>query len=78
MHLGIDVWSMNPRTNVRLKTTHCLIVFVAVDDQGKPTPVPKWQPLTEADLQLEQYALKLSQLREAIEAEMQGFSEREA
>ncbi|MDO2948778.1 acyl-CoA thioesterase [Aeromonas simiae] len=70
MHLAVDVYSRHPAACERHKTTHCIIIFVAMDEQGKPRPVPSWQPETDAQHQLEQYALKLVALREQIDREM--------
>src|SRR5690349_20561002 len=42
MHLSVDVLASDPRTRAFHKTTHCVIIFVAVDADGKPTPVPHW------------------------------------
>ncbi|WP_339330616.1 acyl-CoA thioesterase [Aeromonas hydrophila] len=70
MHLAVDVYSRHPASRERHKTTHCIIIFVAMDESGKPTPVPQWQPQNKSDRQLQQYALKLMALREQIEQEM--------
>lgn len=70
MHLAVDVYSRHPTQQERQKTTHCIIIFVAMDEHGKPTPVPQWQPQSESDRQLQQYALKLMALREQIDQEM--------
>ncbi|MCZ0752833.1 acyl-CoA thioesterase [Aeromonas enteropelogenes] len=70
MHLAVDVYSRHPTEAQRHKTTHCIIIFVAMDEQGKPTPVPQWQPVSAADLQLQLYAKKLMALREEIDKEM--------
>ncbi len=75
MHIGVDVRAGNPRSRVLTKTTHCIIVYVAIDENGKPTPVPKWQPQTPADRELEAYALRLMDLRKGIEEEMQSHSQ---
>ena len=56
MHIAVDVYSRNPREIEWARTTHCLIVFVAVDDDGKPHPVPAWEPEAEADRLLADYA----------------------
>lgn len=73
MHLAVDVWSRDPRSQETTKTTHCVIIFVALDDDGKPTPVPKWEPVTADDRAMEQYAAKLMELRRGIEDEMERF-----
>lgn len=70
MHLAVDVYSRHPTERERDKTTHCIIIFVAMDEHGKPSKVPQWQPIGEGDLQLQQYALKLMALREEIDKEM--------
>ncbi len=70
MHLAVDVYSRHPASQEHHKTTHCIIIFVAMDESGKPTQVPQWQPQNESDRQLQQYALKLMALREQIRQEM--------
>lgn len=74
MHIAVDVSAGDPRTRVFKKTTHCIIVYVAIDENGRPVEVPKWHPQTAADRELEAYALRLMELRKGIEAEMQAFS----
>ncbi len=73
MHIAIDVSSKNVREKDYHKTTHCIIVFVAVDDEGKTTKVPKWVPSTDREKQMEAYAVKLMGLRKNIEEEMRPF-----
>jgi acyl-CoA hydrolase len=58
--------------------THCIIVYVAIDETGKPTAVPRWQPQTEADRALETYALRLMEMRKGIEVEMERHMEGES
>jgi acyl-CoA hydrolase len=73
MHIAINVQAGNPRTQTRIKTTHCVMVFAAVDDQGKTVAVPKWIPQTPAALDMEAYARKLMDLRQNIEDEMKPY-----
>lgn len=74
MHIVVDIKAINPKTKVETKTTHCVIVFAAVDDQGKTIPVPAWVPQTEEEKKLQAYAIKLSELRKEInEATWQQF-----
>lgn len=70
MHIAVDVRSGDPRHGRYAQTTHCIMVFVAVDDDGQPVPVPKWMPETDADKNSENYAKRLMDLRKTIEAEM--------
>jgi acyl-CoA hydrolase len=59
-------------------TTHCVIVFVALDKSGKPRKVPTWLPLTKEDERLHTYAGRLMELRESIDREMQPFIRKDA
>ncbi len=70
MHIAVDVSAGDPKTGQLSKTTHCIIIFVAVDAKGQPVPVKSWQPITEEDVALKQYAVKLMALRKDIEEEM--------
>ena len=73
MHIAVDVSSGDPKDGQYTKTTHCIIVFVAVDDEGNPAEVEHWEPATEEDIVLEKYAIKLMELRKDIEAEMRLY-----
>lgn len=73
MHVAVDVLARDPKSGPRRKTTHCIIVFVAVDDDGHSTQVTPWEPVSEEDLALEAYARKLMELRRGIEEEMSPF-----
>ena len=73
MHIGINVFSRNIKRHEFEKKTHCIIVFVAVDDEGTPVKVKKFEAKTENELQMEQYAIKLMDLRKQIETEMKPF-----
>ena len=73
MHISVDVRAGDLKDGEFTKTTHCVMVFVAVNDHGNPTPVDKWEPVSESDKALEQYALKLMDLRKGIDAEMSKY-----
>ncbi|MGL5285832.1 Acyl-CoA hydrolase [Aeromonas sp. RU39B] len=70
MHLAVDVYSRHTTERERCKTTHCIIIFVAMDEHGKPRTVPSWTPHTDEQKKLEQYAIRLVELRELIDREM--------
>lgn len=70
MHITVEVSSADPKDGQFARTTHCVIVFVAMDDKGALVEVPKWQPQTPQDKDLESYALRLMDLRKGIEEEM--------
>jgi len=69
IHVAVDVRAGDPKDNRYAATTHCVIVFVAVDAGGRPVGVEPWLPETEEDTVLEHYAQRLSELRRGIEAE---------
>ena len=73
MHIAINVFSRNIKRKDFEKKTHCIIVFVAVDDEGNSVEVPKFLPTTDQEKQMEQYAIKLMDLRKKIEDEMKPF-----
>ena len=73
MHISIDVSAGNPRQAEMVKTTHCIIVFAAVDADGKTITVPAWQPVTPAELNMQAYAKRLMDLRKNIEDEMKPY-----
>jgi acyl-CoA hydrolase len=73
MHIAVDVLAGDPKEAQLRKTTHCIIVFVAVEAAGTPVPVPAWQAQTPEDLALQDYARKLMGLRNGIEAEMNRY-----
>ena len=70
MHIAVDVSAGAPKGYLYAQTTHCIIVFVAVDDKGAPVEIERWEPETEEDVALEQYAKRLVELRKGIEEEM--------
>jgi acyl-CoA hydrolase len=41
MEIGVRVEAENPRTGIRRHTSSAYLTFVALDDSGKPTPVPE-------------------------------------
>lgn len=73
MHIAVDVWAGNPKDRQFAKTTHCIIIFVAVDEDGSPTGVPAWHPQTEEDRKMRDYAARLMELRKEIEEEMEPY-----
>lgn len=73
MHIAVDINAENPKTGRSNKTTHCVIVFVALDDDNEPIEIPKLVPASEEDEKLEQYAIRLMELRKDIDKEMEPF-----
>ena len=52
MNISVEVRAGDIKTGEMQKITACLVVFVAVDDDGKKMPVPYWQPATPGDVAL--------------------------
>lgn len=67
MHVDVDVRAGDLKVQAFARTTHCLIVFVSVNDHGNPTPVRPWVPQTESDVAEHEYALRLMEIRKDIE-----------
>ena len=70
MHITVTVSSGHPRTRELTEATHCLMVFVAVDDDGRATPVPTWTPASTSQIESRDWAVRRITLREQIEAAM--------
>jgi len=68
MHIAVDVHARDFETEYE-KKTNCVIVFVAVDKNGKPRKVKKWTPVTDHEIKMEDYAKKLKSLQDHIEKE---------
>ena len=67
MHFAVDVRARDPMGDGRERLcTHCVIVFVAIDEAGKPVPVPSWTPHTDEDRRLSEYATKVMALSKGI------------
>jgi len=62
----VEVSAGDPKEARLTKTRRCVIVFVALDDQGAPAEIERWRPETEEDAALEQYAKRLMELRKGI------------
>ena len=75
MHFSVDVVARNLTTGTDTLATHCVIVMVATDAAGKPTPAPKWLPQTDDDKALAAYAQKLMELDKGIAQEIARYRE---
>ncbi len=75
MHIGIDVKAGDPKNSERQLTAHCIVIMVAVDDEGNPSAVPEWAPVTDADKVMRDSAIRLMEMRKTIGAEMEAHLE---
>ena len=74
MHILVNVYSKNLKVDKYKLATRCIIIFVAMDEDGHPTPVPSWLPQTEEDKKLELFAQKSVEAREHLVQEVQPFA----
>lgn len=70
MHIAVDVFSKKPEASEYIHNTHCVIIFVALDESGEARKVPEYIPVGEEEDRLQQYALRLVELRKDITREM--------
>lgn len=73
IHIMVEVYSRDFSQKQFKKKTHCIIIFVSVDENGQSQQVKPWIPLTDQEKKLEEYAVKLKALRENIHNEMRPF-----
>ena len=72
LQIGCEVTARDPRGDTVRRTTHCMMVFVAMVD-GKPSPVPPFVPATDEERALADYARRIGVLRKDLDAERQRF-----
>jgi acyl-CoA hydrolase len=74
MHFAVDVSARDPMGGEARLCTHCVIVFVALDGvEGKPTAVPAWEPVSQDDRHLAEYAMRVMELSKGIEQTVQRY-----
>ena len=73
MHIFIQVRSGTTQDTQLAETNHCIITFVALDAQGKPTSVPTFVATTDEDKFLEQYAIQMKDFSQSVEQQMLDF-----
>jgi acyl-CoA hydrolase len=66
MHIHVSVHAGDPKSGQLRQTTDCLVVFVAVDENGTPVPVPSYAPQTEEQRRLAKYAMDVKEALDAI------------
>ena len=67
MHLAVDVLARDLRKGEQRLATSCVMVFVALDSpDGKPTPVPRWEPRDDNERRLQAQAEKLLELSQGM------------
>ncbi|MEO8778974.1 MAG: acyl-CoA thioesterase [Rhodanobacter sp.] len=68
MHLAVDVMARDLRRGEECLATSCAMVFVALDGaDGKPTPVPRWEPRDDGERRLQEQAKRLLEASKGME-----------
>jgi acyl-CoA hydrolase len=75
MHIALEVNACDPKSLNRRLTTHCIVIMVAVDQNGQSEQIPKWIPETPEDIKQHESAKRLMEMRKLIGEEMQIFVE---
>lgn len=78
LHVMVNVRSGDPKGQHFTPTTHCVMVFVALDEEGTPIAVPEWVAESEDDKVLWRYAENLMALGKQLEGEMRPYLNRMA
>jgi len=78
MHILVTVRSGSPRGHELEPATECLMVFVAVGDDGRPTPVPELPDGDDEDMAQKEAAVRRIDVRAQISAAMAEQSYTEA
>lgn len=67
MHVAVNVSARDATASQAQRTTHCLMVFVALDADRHPSPIAKFVPVTSEERELSDYAQEVMKMRENIE-----------
>jgi acyl-CoA hydrolase len=62
METYVDVWTEDRQSGFRTKVNEGIYTFVAVDETGKPVPIPQIRPETELEQERFEGALRRKQL----------------
>ncbi|CAM1345752.1 acyl-CoA thioesterase [Tenacibaculum crassostreae] len=70
MEVFVDVWIEDRQSGERTKVNEGIYTFVAVDETGKPVPIPQIEPETELEKQRYDAALRRKQLSLVLAGKM--------
>jgi acyl-CoA hydrolase len=67
MEIGIKVVAEDIRAKIIRHVNSCFFTMIAVDDEGKPTPVPHWEPITQDEQRRHAAAILRRTMRREME-----------
>lgn len=70
MHVMVRVGTTNVRDREYVPAMSCILVFIAVDDERRPTPVPPWHPRDDESRELQHRAEERVGIRRRIKEAM--------
>ena len=70
MEIGVRVVAEHPITGRRRHTNDCFLTFVAIDEKGRPAPVPGLRLVTDEDKERFEDGKRRRENREALEREL--------
>ncbi len=70
MEIGVRVVAEHPITGRRRNTNDCFLTFVAIDENGRPAPVPGLKLVTDEDEEWFEEGRRRRENREALEREL--------
>jgi acyl-CoA hydrolase len=68
MEIGVRIEAHDPTTRRAAHTGSCYLTYVALDEKGRPAPIPKLRPVTPEEKRHFKQALARRRLREAENA----------
>jgi len=71
LDVAVDIYASDPKAVTKHRACHCVMVFVAIGDDGAPTAVPPWAPGTPVEQALAQYAARLAEVRKSLDTEIE-------
>ena len=71
LDIAVDIYASDPKSVSKRRACHCVMVFVALGEDGTPAEVPKWTPTSPVEEMLETYAARLAEVRKSLDTEIE-------
>lgn len=69
--IAVDVYSGDPMANTMHRAGHCVCFYVARDERDQDKAITAWKPTSPVEVALEQYAVRLEEVRLQLDQEME-------